>query len=774
MTSLVPHRSEPRRIPANAPDRVAIATGTALLVALFAAAFIPWWPVYESGAFLVCAAVAVSAGLGLGIVGTLFRSPSWLVVAAITATYLVLGVPAAVPSRAWFVVFPTPAGLADLVAGAALSWKQLLTVSVPVGSYQALLVPVFLLGLLGATISATIAFRSRYPVAAAVPPAVVLLTGIVFGVVDDTLAAVAGLAFLVTVVAWLVRAAIVRRRALGGSPRMEAALADTRRVLGATALLSFALAGAAVAAVAVPIPQRTVARSELQPPFEPRGEQSPLIGFRAAFEPDVEARPMLEVRGLPEGAGLRIAALDTYDGVVYAVGGDDGQGLSGRFARVPYRLDQTAAVGSEVRLDVRVLGYDDVWVPGLGRLERIEFPGPRGAALAEGFVYNDVTGTAAVRDGLVSGDRYTAWSIVPSVPVDLASLQPGTAVLPPSPGLPDELSALLDEWAPAADEPGERLAAMVDGLHRDGYVSHGQAGEPASRSGHAEDRIAELAVERPMLGDGEQYAVAAALMAREIGFPARVVVGYRPAPTTDTAGASVDGVVLRSSDLQAWIEIQTADGAWRQVDPNPEVRDIPERQPDEPIVVSRPQSALPPPEPRTPVDELNEEPEPAGDNDSNAEQPWIGVVLGILGAIGIVLLVLSLIASPFLAIIAAKLRRRRIRRRAPSARQRIEGGWKEFADTAADFGLPVTGAETRAEQAASVGGLDSLVLAGVVDRALYAPDEPPEGDDERVWIAVAELRRRLSAEAGTRRSVLAAISLGSLGGYANSRRGGRS
>ena len=35
-----------------------------------------------------------------------------------------------------------------------------------------------------------------------------------------------------------------------------------------------------------------------------------------------------------------------------------------------------------------------------------------------------------------------------------------------------------------------------------------------------------------MLGDGEQYAVAAALMARRIGFPARVVVGYMQQPET--------------------------------------------------------------------------------------------------------------------------------------------------------------------------------------------------------------------------------------------------
>jgi hypothetical protein len=777
MTTLVPRSSGRRRAAAPATDRFAVATGVALLAGMFAASMIPWWPVYESGAFVVCAIVAVVAGLGIGTYGALSRWPAWLVTVAVAVAYLVLGVPAAVPSRAWLVVLPTPAGLADLIAGVALSWKQLLTVAAPVGSYQALLVPVFLLGLAGSAIAATIAFRTRHPVAAAIPPAVVFVAGIAFGVVHDEFAAAAGLAFLVAVVAWLVRAAIVRRRALGGSPPKEAALADARRVLGATAILSFALAGAAVAAVALPIPQRTVARSELQPPFEPRAERSPLVGFRTAFQPGAQTQPMLEVRGLPEGAGLRVAALDTYDGVVYAVGGDDGQGLSGRFTRLPYRLDQSAAVGGEVRLDVTVVGYSGVWVPGMGRLERIEFAGTRQAALTDGFVYNDVTGTAAVRDGLASGDRYTAWSVVPPVPADLSTLQPGTAVLPSSPDLPDELATLLEGWAPASGTPGERLAGMIDGLHRDGYVSHGQDGEEPSRSGHAVDRIAELAVERPMLGDGEQYAVAAALMAREIGFPARVAVGYLPAARADgTAGASggAGSIVLTNGDLQAWIEVQTADGAWRQVDPNPEVRDIPERQPDEPVVVSRPQSALPPPEPRTPVDELSEEPEQAGDDGAADEQPWIGIVLGIASGLGIALLVLSLLASPFLAIIAAKLRRRRIRRRAATLEQRIEGGWQEFADTAADFGLPVAEAGTRAEQAASVGGLDSLVLAGVVDRALYAPGSPAEGDDERVWTTVAELRRRLATEAGTRRSMLAAISLGSLGGYANSRRGGRS
>ncbi|WP_350347120.1 transglutaminase-like domain-containing protein [Agromyces sp. G08B096] len=759
--------------PAPARDLVGTAVSLVLLALLFGAALIPWWPIYESGAFVLCAALAVVAGLGIGVVGAWRAWPAWAVAVAVASAYVVLGVPAAVPSRTVAGVLPTPAGLVDLLTGTALSWKQLVTVAAPVGSYQTLLVPVFLLTLTGAAVAATIALRTRHPIAAVLPPAVLLVAGVSLGVVHEQFAAPAGLAFLAASVAWLVRDAIAKRRALGGARRVEAALADARRVIGASAILAVALVGAAAVAVAVPMPQRTVIRSELQPPFEPRDLRSPLAGFRTAFAPEVEDRPMLEVTGLPAGAGLRIATLDTYDGVVYSVGGDDGSALSGRFTRLPYRLDQSDAVGEAAKLDVTVLGYDGVWVPGAGLLERIEFHGPRQAALADGFVVNDVTGAAAVRGGLEPGDSYTAWSVVPEPVDDVSALEPGTSVLPPGADAPEELVRRLDEWAPRGGTPGERLAAVVAALHDEGYVSHGRPGEEPSRSGHGLDRLAELAADRPMIGDGEQYAVAAALMAREIGFPARVVVGYLPDTDADAdVQTAREPLVFRGGALQAWIEVQEAGGAWVQIDPNPEVREIPERQPDEPNVVSRPQSALPPPEERTPVDDLGADPAPAPDDDDGADDPWL-VVLGTIALVlGVLLLAALVLASPFLAVIAAKARRRRIRRRAATPKARIEGAWEELADTAADYGIRVPPG-TRAEQAASVGGLDAVVLAGVVDHAVFGPGGPREGDDDRAWASVDELRRRFASDAGPRRSLAAAISLGSLGGYAVSRRGAR-
>ncbi|WP_448809476.1 transglutaminase family protein [Agromyces bauzanensis] len=766
----------PVRRPMGAQRAWPTAISVVLVMAMLAAAMIPWWPVYESGAFIVAAATAIIAGSTIGVLGARLTWPAWTTVVAVFVAYLVLGVPAAVPGRAIGGVLPTPGGIIELLAGAALSWKQLVTIAVPVGSYQALLVPPFLLGLVAATTAVTIALRSRHPSAAVVPPALLLLAGIALGVVHAELGLETGLVFLVTAVAWLVRVGIARRRAISTGRPVEAALADARRVLGASALVAVALVGATAASVTMPAAHRSVVRAELQPPFEPREHESPLAGFRSAFDPEVAERPMLTVSGLPAGSGIRIATLDTYDGIVYSVGGSDGTAESGRFTRVPYRLDQSGTLGTDVDVHVSVLAYSDVWVPGIGRLERITFDGPRAELLADGFFYNDLTGTAAVQSGLATGDAYTASSVAPLAPDRLSELRPGTSVLPPAPDLPDQLSRLLDQWAPASEDPGQRLQALIEGFHREGYVSHGlvDEGEPASRSGHALDRLVELVDAKPMLGDGEQYAVAAALMARSIGFPARVVVGYLP-DRADSAEESADGTtVFVSGELQAWIEVQADDGQWVSVDPNPEPRPIPEKEPDQPTVVSRPQSALPPPAERTPVDDLDADPDLALDDRDDGTAPWVAVLLAVLTATGLALLGLTVVVSPFLAIVVAKLRRRRLRRLAPTAVERIEGGWQEFADTAADYGYPIRPNATRAEQAATVGGLAPLVLASVVDRAAFAPDGPAEGDDRLVWDSVDELAERLSAPRTRRERLRAAISLASLGGYAVSRRGARS
>ena len=86
-------------------------------------------------------AAATVLGSAIAVLGALFRWTSAVCLAVSIAVYLVAGIPLAVPDRAFLGLLPTAGGLLDLIAGTALSWKQLLTVTLPVGSYQALLVP---------------------------------------------------------------------------------------------------------------------------------------------------------------------------------------------------------------------------------------------------------------------------------------------------------------------------------------------------------------------------------------------------------------------------------------------------------------------------------------------------------------------------------------------------------------------------------------------------------------------------------------------------------
>ena len=76
------------------------------------------------------------------------------------------------------------------------------------------------------------------------------------------------------------------------------------------------------------------------------------------------------------------------------------------------------------------------------------------------------------------------------------------------------------------------------------------------------------------VGDDEQFAVAVALIARELGFPARVVVGARLS-SADSELRTCDAGVCRAQDLAAWTEVQSAAGEWIPVDVTPQYAQSP-------------------------------------------------------------------------------------------------------------------------------------------------------------------------------------------------------
>jgi hypothetical protein len=413
-----------------------------------------------------------------------------------------------------------------------------------------------------------------------------------------------------------------------------------------------------------------------------------------------------------------------------------------------------------VQLEVTIEDYEGVWLPTIGRFETVSFGGDRAGRLRDAFYYNDISGTAAVIGGLESGDSYTLAAVLPSQPSEaqLGEATPGSADVPRLGTLPDELALALDGYVEGLSDPGERLVAALSGLKQDGYISHGlDEDDPPSRSGHAADRITELFTEPRMIGDAEQYAVAAALMARQLGFPARVVFGFLPADS----GGTLD---VRGEDVTAWIEVSTAEYGWVTLDPVPEDRPIPEEEPEDPTQVARPQSIVPPPPDRNDANQEQSTPDSEQD-EPDALDPVLLAILGVLRVVGLVVAVAGVLMAPFLFIIAAKVRRRRLRRTAPDTLQRIRGGWDEFADAVIDHGYSPPAAATRSELAAVVGTLPSRVLAAVADRAVFSPGSPQPDDADHVWDAVGELRAVLDGNVNRRQRVKALISLRSLGGY---------
>jgi hypothetical protein len=430
-------------------------------------------------------------------------------------------------------------------------------------------------------------------------------------------------------------------------------------------------------------------------------------------------------------------------------------------------LDQQAS-GSIVTLDVTIAGYSGIWLPGLGQLRQIEFDGPNASALASQYFYNDVTGSSAVSTRLTEGDSYSMEAVVAETPSldQLTEIRPGSAGTASPIDLPGVMTERLELYTQGISGAGERLVAMVEGLKNDGYISHGIGeNEPTSLSGHGLDRITSLFTSRPMLGDGEQYAVAAALMARELGFPARVVMGFQP-----TADPSATTVTVSGNDISAWIEVQSSDGTWLTVDTTPPLREIPEKELDEPTKVSRPQSVVQPPVEESEPDTEQIPADDSVDNDEQPLDPLLALLLLVVQILGWVLLVLAVIASPFLAVMAAKVRRRSLRRSRRTPAERIRAGWQEFQDTAVDYGIEPPPSATRREVASTVGGKRALALASVADRATFSTERPSAEDADRVWTAVDDLRRSLGHGRTRRERLRAATSLRSLGITPRSRR----
>ncbi|MDR2254594.1 MAG: transglutaminase-like domain-containing protein [Arthrobacter sp.] len=693
--------------------------GTALL----AAAVAPSWRLYESPFLAVTVAGAWLSGLLVSFLTGLRRWPWYLQTVVAVAAALVVAVPLAVPSGAVAGVLPSLGGLGTFVTGLVSSWVDVLSVDPPLGTYDAVLVPVFVLVYVGGFLAWRGARRgSRWLVL--LGPAALLLYGICFGARAGFRPLEVGAALVVIGLGWVLA---LRPPVLGVDAehtRRLRAGAARRVVAGVAFALLCAVLGAAAARLVLP-ERREVLRAAFAPEYQIQRQVSPLQGFRHFVTGEEAERTVAEVDGLPTGAMLRVAVMDEYNGVDLQTGN---AGSSGTFTRLPSSVarSEPASWDVRVRLDTPV----GEWLPVAGQLSAVSVP----HQLRDRLYFNRTADAAVLRDGAPAGLEYEFSSVAAAAPLrsGLADLTPGSAYQPDLVQLPE---ALVDEaraaWAKAGT-PGAQLQIALDYLLAGG-VSHGQADEVFSRSGHSAERLNLLAQEDPMVGDAEQYSAAFALLAREIGFPSRVVMGF-----VDT---NADGR-MSGSELTAWVEIQDAKRGWLAVDPNPEPREITEQKKSTEDAIARPRTVLPPDTPRqedtiTPrMDESPQQPQPE-------PEAWLLILKAVwwwTWRVGLSLLILS---SPLWVLALIEALRRAARRRRDRKRLTVSGAWEEVRDEVIDAGIPVHRALTRREVAEAAGAAQVQLLARRTDELSFAPHGAQRGEVDEVWAGVKRARREL-------------------------------
>ncbi|MGK3953928.1 transglutaminaseTgpA domain-containing protein [Microbacterium sp. I2] len=813
MSALTPPAVSPRVRPPRFVPRVA--AGAVFAAVIVAIAAVAAWPIYRSTSQLVLVAVGAGVAALIASAAWRWRWNGWIVAGALAVSVLLLGIPLAVPSR-----LGAPdqlmRGLGELASGLVLGWKDLVTVELPVGSYRNLLVPALVVFLVGTCVVLLLAWREGRAAYAAVPVALGMVSfGLFFG--RTTVSAplrigpvalyapvetAIGVAALLACLLWLAwrthdqRVRALQRAAASSGVRVSrrTSPADRRRTLLGAGLTAVALT---IAVVVVPFAargaDRDVLRSAIGPDIDLSAEVSPLAQYRALFGDERVGELLFRVDPV-DGAALpdrvRLATLDAYDGEVYRPGGGDGTADAGRFVRVPSALD--AGEGEPVGAAISIEAWDGIWMPTAGRLRTVDFGGPRAATLADRFYYN-ATAAAGVQTaggGLQPGDRFVLEGVEPAT-AELSELEaPGG----PLGGVatPESLHTWMDRHGTGTG--GARLDGLVSLMRERGYLSHGlAAGEedslPAwatqlsdysfqpSASGHSLARVETMfsrLLERETdpraeasgnfvaaVGDDEQFAVAAALMARELGFPARVVLGAR-LDATDAELSACDEGACRAGDLAAWTEVQSADGEWVAVDVTPQYDqspslDVTEQRDPENVTEVRPDSveAVVPPEP-TQEDSASDR---AAEEEAAVDLAWLWPVLRIAG---VVTLVLALAFGPFLIVLGAKASRRRSRRRAAAPASRIAGGWDEYVDAAVDAGRDAPRALTRSELAEAFASPSGAALATAADRAVFSTATLDAAEAEEYWATVDAERRALRRERGFWRGALATVSLRSL------------
>ena len=546
----------------------------------------------------------------------------------------------------------------------------------------------------------------------------------------------------------------------------------------ASALLTLALAAGVICSVGLlPAPTRLVIRDHYQPPMDPYQFTSPLSDYRAYVKRHRDDT-LVTVHNLPAGTPVRMAVMDRYDGKVWNLSDSSGAGAAD-YRRIGAQIRTEAqqekakdakSAGKPFTATFQIReGFNHAWLPSAGQVEGID---PVQGLQREDLYFNKATDTALTDQVLQAGSSYTVHGLTEDRPETrrIANSDPGQAQVPPLADAPESLPKAAASMTSMQVRGGARALAIEERLHREGWFSHGLAGDYPSPSGHGDYRINQLMQGQAMVGDSEQYASAMALLARQMGLPSRVVLGFLPKNRDGSISRSrtrteADGstrIDFTGRDAQAWVEVNLKGLGWVPFYPTPPETKTPDKSldstpPDPRTLVRQPPPPLvdPPRDDRTTQGRTSV----GGQEASRQSSPSFWQRYGpVIAKATLWTMPFWLPALMILLLLAVKAWLRRQARSTGDAKTRIRAGWRQIGNLGRQTGLPLEG--TRSEQAtliartlltdppgSSSAGLRRELdrLRDMADQASFDRNPSDEQEAEACWQLVDKLRSAILA-----------------------------
>lgn len=701
--------------------------------------------VYGSfGAWLGTALTAGVLGCAIAYAGTSNSLRLWWQIVMLACAQWIIGPIVCLNDTTIAHGIPTISTIREGWVSSYGAFKYVIAIAPPVGTRDGALMALWTLVLWVSTIAGALAVASqgRLSIISAIIIIAMLCACALLGTHTGVLPIALGIIIIAVLIIWV-------------SWRWQ--VLELARWVSAIIIMTLACAVSVGGCLLIP-QHRTILRDHYEPPLSPYDYTSPLSGLRSYIK-DHKKDTLLTVSGLPQASAVRLAVMDRFDGNVWNLSDSRSASDSSNYSRVGNAIENPAQ-GEHFTAKFTIdQGLHDDWLPLAGAASSVSFPDHDRAG---NFFYNVDTDTGILPDGTFDGLTYTETGVIPKEPTEqqIAKAKAQRITQPKAQDIPDSVSTYAASVAGGKETDGAAAQALVDNLREHGWFSHGLASDYPSNPGHGNYRIDHMLGGNAMVGDSEQYASAMALMARELGLPSRVVLGFLPKDkdgeitdnrTQTRAGKNV--VEFTGNDIAAWVEIRFNDYGWVPFYPTPKETKVPDDNQN--LTPPNPQNLVrQPPLPLT--DPLRDNKEATGQSSlsgTDAADPvspsaWqtVGHIAALVGIYGSPLWALLLICAMLLAVKAFLLARARTVGR-PSAR--VAAGWHVIDATALQSGLQTHG--TRREQASQIAQQlhvqeDSLnALSKSADYAAFSGEHISEQEAQDYWKNVDSMRKAMIA-----------------------------